>query len=81
MPSSRSNTVLSSVGMGDICAEAVAAATEVLKKYGINRPAVVLNVAWREDGMEYAIGSKVPNRYRALMADSLEASSEEARTR
>lgn len=66
--------------MEAICAEAVEAATTVLREYGIVRPAVVVNFAWKEpeNGEIYAVGTRVPKRWRRMMADSLAESAEEA---
>jgi hypothetical protein len=68
------------VSMEQICAEAVKAATDVLKGHGIERPAVVINFAWKDgpDDQTYAIGTAIPRRYRAMMRDSLAQSAEEA---
>lgn len=70
---------LRSVSMEDICAEAVKAATAVLKAHGIERPAVVVNFAWKDQGhpATFAVGSKVPKRHRRMLADSLAQSAEE----
>jgi len=64
---------LTSFSMDEICAEAVKAAEDVFKSHGIVRPAVVVNLAWKEpsNGQTYAIGTAVPRRYRRMMADSL----------
>lgn len=66
--------------MEDICAEAVKAATTVLKGHGFERPAVVVNFAWEDsaDNNIYACGTAIPKRYRAMMAASLAQSAEEA---
>lgn len=71
---------LEAIPMNTICGEAVAAVNAILKQHGIERPAVVINIAWKEpaNGQTYAIGTAVPKRHRRMMADSLAASVEEA---
>lgn len=68
----------------DILADAVKAAEAVFKAHGFARPAVVVNVAWREptpygdSPVTCAMGSRVPSRYRVMLAASLRESAEEA---
>lgn len=59
---------------------AVAAATTALRAHGIARPSVVVNFAWKNpsDPQTYAVGTAVPKRHRAMLADSLAQSVEEA---
>jgi hypothetical protein len=55
------------------------AAKRVLDAAGVDAaPAVVVNVAWREnDGHEFAVGTRVPDDSPAILADSLHESATE----
>lgn len=57
--------------------EAVAAATAAFKEHGV-RPAVVVNVVFKDSGTTWAFGSLVPRDHREMMAESLHASAKEA---
>jgi hypothetical protein len=62
-----------------VCADAVTAVKAVLKSYGIERPSVVVNFAWKDPGVpECAVGTAVPKRYRAMLYNSLARSVDEA---
>lgn len=64
----------------NVCADVVRAAEHALKDHGIDRPAVVINFAWTDDGRELAVGTAIPTRHRRMLADSLAQSVEEARS-
>lgn len=64
----------------NVCADVVRAASLALKSHGIDRPAVVINFAWTDDGQELAVGTAIPRRHRRMLADSLTQSAEEARS-
>lgn len=79
---------IEAISTEEMMADAVRAAEGALRKW-LPRCAVVVNVAWREQPpiptsfgpqtVDYAMGSRVPRRYRKMMRESLLASAEEAR--
>jgi hypothetical protein len=66
----------------DTAAQAAAiaadAAHQALVAAGIADPQVVVTFAWADGGMEFVAASRVPAKRRDLLAQSLEASAEEA---
>lgn len=57
---------------------AVAAARASLRAAGFPEPEVIVTFAWSDGGADYVAASAVPRRLRDLLAQSLEASAEEA---
>lgn len=65
--------------LADPMAEAVKAVEDVFKRHGMSKPAVVINAAWSmPSGFTAVVGTKVPRRHRAMLAESLAESASEA---